>query len=70
MKKELKTENIIIRCTPQEKEFIKITSTLKEFNSVSDYILSSTIYPQNLDKKKSQSLVYEFNKCAIIYCKF
>ncbi|WP_304349391.1 hypothetical protein [Comamonas testosteroni] len=65
MKTQTKTEVIPIRCTPQEKEFIRLTATLKEFNSVSDYILSSTIYPQNLDKKKSQSLVYEFNKIGV-----
>ncbi|MEW9900912.1 plasmid mobilization relaxosome protein MobC [Chitinivorax sp. PXF-14] len=65
MKKETKDETIIIRCTRKEKEFIKLTATLKEFKSISDYLLASTIYPQSLDKKKAQSMLYEVNKIGV-----
>lgn len=65
MQKETKTEIINIRVSKQEKEFIKLTSTLKEFKSISDYITCSLIYPQALDRKKSQSMLYEFNKVGV-----
>ena len=64
MKKDNKTENILIRCTPQEKEFIKLAATLKELN-VSEYLINSSIKPLDLDKKKSQGFLYEINKIGV-----
>lgn len=65
MQKENKTEIINLRVSKSEKEFIKLTATLKEFKSISDYITCSLIYPQSLDKKRSQSMLYEINKIGV-----
>jgi len=65
MKTKTKKTNIILRITEEEKEFIKLTATIKNFTSVSDYIRSSLIYPQRLDKKLSQDLIYEINKIGV-----
>ena len=65
MTKENKTEIIILRATKNEKEYIKLTASLKDFKSISDYVISSLIYPQRLDRKKAQSMLYEVNKIGI-----
>jgi predicted RNA-binding protein with PIN domain len=65
MNTKTKKTNLIFRLTEEEKQFIEMTATLKNFHSVSDYIRCSLIYPQQLDRKISQDLIYEINKIGV-----
>lgn len=60
-----KIENIILRVTPNEKAFIKAKADLKDFKNVSDFILSSLIYPEVFDKKRMVGMLYEVNKIGV-----
>lgn len=61
----MKSEVITLRVTPNEKEFIKQKADMKDFKSVADFILSSLIYPEKIDKKKMGSMLYEVNKIGV-----
>lgn len=60
-----KTEIVILRTTPQEKEFIKAKVKEKKCKNVSDLVLSSIIYPEHFDKYRDQDILYQMHKIGV-----
>lgn len=65
MKTKNRDKRLNARATEEEYEFILLTAQLKNYKSISEYIIDSLVYPQNLDNKKSQSMTYEVNKIGV-----
>lgn len=65
MKTKNRDKRINARATEEEYQFILLTAELKNYKSISEYVIDSLVYPQNLDNKKSQSMTYEVNKIGI-----
>ena len=59
--KNEKNQVIQIRCSENEKEFIKQKASLHSSN-VSEFILNRTIYPEQTNKKRLLDLCYQINK--------
>lgn len=60
-----KTDLIRVRVTPTEKQYIRAKVEETGFNTISEYMLASSIKPFNLHKKKMNGMVYELNKIGI-----
>lgn len=65
MKTKNRDKRLNARATEEEYEFILLTAQLKNYKSISEYIIDSLVYPQNLDNKKSQNMTYEVNKIGV-----
>lgn len=65
MKTKNRDKRLNARATQEEYEFILLTAQLKNYKSISEYIIDSLVYPQNLDNKKSQNMTYEVNKIGV-----
>jgi len=64
-KKNNKTENIIIRVTPEEKAMFALKANENGFKKVSEYIVSVVVSPFKFNRKKMQGMCYEINKLGV-----
>lgn len=60
-----KTELLQMRCTAEEKQFIRLKMAEHGYKQLTEYVLNSVISPIKHDKKRQLAMIYEVNKIGV-----